>query len=428
MRIQHSKRTVACASVMGALLHVIVAGVALPPPTLALEGDEGSVESGKFVFEKYGCFVCHGNEGFGGVKNRNSTTGGVVTALTYTSRAFSDAALRERIVQGPTPVKKADPNGPTPPLSMPRFRGEISDSELGDLVAYLRSLTPEEGEEPRPVPKELPPVPDFMLGSNNCEVCHTIVAENFKTNPHYGADATRSEPSQAIVCATCHGDGGAHAAGYGDPEAILRFNKGAPATVQEKNAACLQCHEKGIRLYWKGSIHESKGLACVDCHKIMEPASRENLFVKATELETCFQCHQQRRAQMQRSSHMPFREAKIKCTDCHNPHGTANEKLLTEATVNENCYSCHADKRGPFLWEHPPVAENCWNCHEPHGSNHEKLLVVDRPRLCQRCHIEARHPTTPQLATARFAFNRSCQNCHSQIHGSNSPSGVRFHR
>jgi predicted CXXCH cytochrome family protein len=74
------------------------------------------------------------------------------------------------------------------------------------------------------------------------------------------------------------------------------------------------------------------------------------------------------------------------------------------------------------------VAENCLNCHEPHGSNHEKLLVVDRPRLCQRCHIEARHPTTPQLAITRFAFNRSCQNCHSQIHGSNSPSGVRFHR
>lgn len=415
------------ASCAGTALLVILAGFALPQSTSRSAQDQQPAERGKLVFEKYGCFVCHGNEGSGGVRNKNSATGGVVTALTYTSRAFKDAALKERIIQGPVPVKKTDPKGPAPPLSMPYYRGVISDEELTDLVAYLRSLTPEEGEEPKPVSKERPPVPEFMLTSNNCQICHSLVTEKFKTNPHYGSDATRKGVSEEIVCTTCHGDGGRHAAGYGDRESILSFTKSSES-IQEKNAACLQCHEKGIRLYWKGSTHESKDVACVDCHKVMEPASQRRLFAKATELETCFQCHQQRRAQLQRSSHMPFREGKIKCSDCHNPHGTPNEKLLIEATVNENCYKCHADKRGPFLWEHPPVAENCMNCHEPHGSNHEKLLVVDRPRLCQRCHIEARHPTTPQLATARFAFNRSCQNCHSQIHGSNSPSGVRFHR
>lgn len=413
---------------MAAFLLVMLVGLSLPASTFGQMQNQEAVERGKLVFEKYGCFVCHGNEGSGGVRNKNSATGGVVTALTYTSRAFKDADLKERIIRGPTSVKKADLQGSTPPLSMPFFKNVISDAELNDLVVYIRSLTPEEGEEPKPVSKERPPVPDFMLGSNNCQICHSLVTENFKTNPHYGAHVTQNGDPEAIVCTTCHGDGRNHAVSYGDPKAILRFTKESSASVQEKNAACLECHEKGIRLYWKGSTHESKSLVCVDCHKIMEPASPQRLFAKATELETCFQCHQQRKAQMQRSSHMPFREGKIKCSDCHNPHGTANEKLLTEAIVNENCYKCHADKRGPFLWEHPPVAENCLNCHDPHGSNHEKLLVVDRPRLCQRCHIEARHPTTPQLATARFAFNRSCQNCHSQIHGSNSPSGVRFHR
>ncbi len=426
MAIPKSKTLVAVCT--GAALLVMLAGFALPRSASRSVDNQQAAEQGKLVFEKYGCFVCHGNEGSGGVKNRNSATGGFVNALTYTSRAFKDADLKERIIKGPTPVKKADPHGSTPPLSMPHFRGVIPDAELNDLVAYLRSLTPEEGEEPKPVSMERPPVPDFMLGDNNCEICHSVVTEHFKTNPHYGADATRKGTSEVIVCSSCHGSGKTHAASYGDPQAIIQFSKESSSTVQEKNAACLQCHEKGMRLHWKGSTHESKNLACVDCHKIMEPASPQKLFAKVNELETCFQCHQQRKAQMQRSSHMPFREGKIKCSDCHNPHGTANEKLLTEATVNENCYKCHADKRGPYLWEHPPVAENCLSCHEPHGSNHEKLLVVDRPRLCQRCHIEARHPTTPQLATARFAFNRSCQNCHSQIHGSNSPSGVRFHR
>ncbi|MBI3195073.1 MAG: cytochrome c3 family protein, partial [Ignavibacteriae bacterium] len=312
------------------------------------EEDSKTVEQGKSVFNKYGCFVCHGNEGSGGVINKNSSTGGLVTALTYTSRAFKDAALKERIIQGPQVVKKADPNGSMPPLSMPDWKGIISDSELNDLVVYLRSLTPEEGEEPKPVSTERPPVPEFMLGSNNCQTCHSMVTEHFKTNPHSGAYSTNNEESEIIVCSTCHGDGRNHASQYGDPQAIVRFSKDASSTVQEKNAACLSCHEKGIRLYWKGSTHESKSLACVDCHKIMEPASPQRLFAKANELETCFQCHEQRRAQLQRSSHMPVREGKIKCSDCHNPHGTPNDKLLTEATVNENCFKCHADKRGPF--------------------------------------------------------------------------------
>jgi len=409
----------------GAALLAMLVGIALPATSGAVD-DPQAAARGRQAFERYGCFVCHGNEGSGGVRNKHSANK-IIPPLTYTSRGFSDTALKERIIQ-PTPVKKADPEGPTPPLSMPDYGGLITEPELTELVAYLRSLTPEEGEAPPPVSAARPPVPEFMLGSGNCKICHSLVTKNFKTNLHYGVDATRHGDAEVIVCVTCHGEGREHAARYGAPEAILRFGRESPASVEEKNAACLKCHEKGIRLYWKGSAHEAKGLVCVDCHQIMEPASPQRLFAKATELETCFQCHQQRRAQMQRSSHMPFREGKVKCSDCHNPHGTANEKLLREASANESCYNCHADKRGPFLWEHPPVAENCLNCHEPHGSNHDKLLTMDRPRLCQRCHIEARHPTTPQLATSRFAFNRSCQNCHSQIHGSNSPSGVRFQR
>ena len=116
------------------------------------------------------------------------------------------------------------------------------------------------------------------------------------------------------------------------------------------------------------------------------------------------------------------------CTSCHNPHGSVTENLLKANSVNKNCYTCHAEKRGPFLWEHPPVTENCTNCHEPHGSNHEKLLKISKPRLCQECHIETRHPTRPQDYRTRFVFNRSCTNCHSEVHGSNHPSGRSFTR
>jgi DmsE family decaheme c-type cytochrome len=125
---------------------------------------------------------------------------------------------------------------------------------------------------------------------------------------------------------------------------------------------------------------------------------------------------------------MPVREGKMTCTDCHNPHGSMTEGLLADRSVNDNCYRCHAEKRGPTLFEHPPVRENCLNCHDPHGSIHEALLVARPPRLCQNCHINSRHPSEPRNAASRFVFNKGCVNCHSQIHGSNNPSGIRAMR
>lgn len=276
-------------------------------------------------------------------------------------------------------------------------------------------------------------------GSETCKVCHQDQYEKF-SHTKMGKVVLNNPRSEleARGCESCHGPGRAHVESRGGKDNIIRFgdHSNLPKEAQEKQ--CLQCHQKGARLFWEGSTHESRGLTCVSCHRVMEdtvaptrflePLSDNRRFVSSTKMEVCFQCHPLRRAQLQRSSHMPVREGKITCTDCHNPHGGPNPKLLLASSVNETCYRCHTERRGPFLWEHPPVMENCLNCHEPHGSTNPQLLKVRTPLLCQRCHIEARHPTTPQSATARFAFNRGCTNCHSQIHGSNHPSGMRFHR
>jgi DmsE family decaheme c-type cytochrome len=279
-----------------------------------------------------------------------------------------------------------------------------------------------------------PPAGAKYAGKESCLGCHWQSDQSF--NKTVMGRIMLVNPRTALEqqgCESCHGPGGPHVdAGGGVVETLITFRKGAePAEVQ--NAKCLGCHEKGEHTHWKGSTHEVRGLACVSCHKVMESVSDRYNLAKPTAIEVCSQCHLARRAQLQRSSHMPLREGKISCTDCHNPHGTVTPALLREDSVNENCYKCHAEKRGPFLWEHPPVIESCTNCHEPHGSTNTRLLKVRIPRLCQQCHIESRHPTNPYnpnpslpTALAKQIISRGCVNCHQKIHGSNHPSGFAF--
>jgi len=243
------------------------------------------------------------------------------------------------------------------------------------------------------------------------------------------------------VCEACHGPGSEHARNALDKTKLIGFTRrwGTPVDVQ--NGQCLNCHEGGNRLHWPGSAHAKSNLACSDCHNPMEKLSASGLLARQSISETCYQCHQQQRAEFRRRSHMPLPEGKVSCVDCHNPHGSTTRALLNLDSVNEVCYSCHAEKRGPFLWEHAPVRESCLNCHQPHGSNHDKLLVGARPYLCQQCHnLSVGHNGTfyrdGQSAAGALlgggqsprVIGRTCQNCHSQIHGSNHPAGQRFQR
>lgn len=265
------------------------------------------------------------------------------------------------------------------------------------------------------------------VGAEECAACHDPLTATWHKNIHSTkAFADRSDKQ----CETCHGPGSAHVESGGDPALIQSFKRMRPDDAAE---VCLQCHLKGSQTMWHGSVHESRDLSCNTCHSIHNPVSDKfQLTAKRVE-QVCETCHLPIKAQIQKTSHHPIREGLMTCTNCHNPHGTPTPKMITANSVNQQCYECHTEKKGPFLWEHPPVKENCLNCHNPHGSNHPKLMVAKRPFLCQSCHLEPRHPGTlydgspGQLASNRD-FSRSCSNCHLAIHGSNHPSGWTFTR
>jgi DmsE family decaheme c-type cytochrome len=297
----------------------------------------------------------------------------------------------------------------------------------------------------------------YVGGAEPCMRCHPKQFEAFAATK-MGALFLRGprNDKEALACEACHGPAAAHVASAGVQRLspFIAFTKRDPASATQRSAACLQCHETSVlpRTNWTGSPHESRGVACSDCHSIHAPDQK--VLSKATQAEVCFGCHKAQRAQTRRTSTHPLAvtslasTAKMACSDCHNPHGSTGPKLLIKNSVNETCYTCHPERRGPFLWEHAPVVDDCTNCHTPHGSANAPLLKTRPPWLCQQCHsgdhgnqvnsganLAGGGVTTVNGAQQAGAAGpriqmggRACLNCHVMIHGSNHPAGAKFHR
>src|SRR5439155_5090540 len=100
------------------------------------------------------------------------------------------------------------------------------------------------------------------------------------------------------------------------------------------------------------SEHKMLGVSCDQCHSAhltnIVPAppqkAQEKFFqlpllpeenrwlreslLKQKQPDLCFGCHGSIQAQFSLPSHHRVPEGQMKCTDCHEPHGTANRPLL----------------------------------------------------------------------------------------------------
>ncbi len=264
-----------------------------------------------------------------------------------------------------------------------------------------------------------------------CRECHAEYIKGFERTKHARAFRAGLGKGNGLYCEECHGPLGNH---RDDPvkeagtQLVVSFKNISSDT---KNRICMQCHEKGLRMDWRGSPHEATGVSCTNCHYVTKKRSKRTLFIYEDSKNACFQCHRGLKAKLLRNSHHPLREGKMDCASCHNPHGGHGPSLLKMATVNETCTSCHQEKRGPYVWEHAPVRESCLTCHEAHGSNFSRLMKRKAPFICNECHVSGGHVSSLKDGSAlgsQFFRGKSCLNCHSKIHGSNHPSGARLQR
>ena len=294
--------------------------------------------------------------------------------------------------------------------------------------------------------------------SAECVSCHDGEdLPDMSRSPH-AAFARKAQPTgaaasdRAPTCITCHGPSLTHVKkpeGVTDlPAPDIGFSKKSKQTSDERSAVCQSCHQSYAKqMLWTGSKHQEADLACTSCHSVH--ANRDKALIKIEQAELCSTCHKAQRTQIRLISRHPIPEGKMSCSDCHNPHGSTGPALAKRDNTNDTCYTCYAEKRGPFVNQHEPVAEDCATCHSPHGSNVAGMLKARPPMLCQQCHTphvaggvgalggqpgvysKAPGQTAPLITSNTGGKNvvnlwqgRSCMNCHTQVHGSNNPSAT----
>jgi mono/diheme cytochrome c family protein len=111
----------------------------LPPVAdtqpVSVPAGQGSAVAGAALYVRYGCINCHGPNGLGGVPNPLSPdkTIPVLSGQAFRQQFNTDAKIAAVIRSGSV-------IGRAPIVSMPHWGGILSDQQIADLIAYLKTL------------------------------------------------------------------------------------------------------------------------------------------------------------------------------------------------------------------------------------------------------------------------------------------------
>jgi cbb3-type cytochrome c oxidase subunit III len=119
------------------LVSYIRAGLPAVPDTqpVTVPGGQGAAVAGAALYVRYGCVNCHGPNGLGGVPNPLSPD---KTIPPLSGQGFrhdfpTDKAIADVIRSGSV-------IGKAPIVSMPHWGGILSDQQIAELIAYLKTL------------------------------------------------------------------------------------------------------------------------------------------------------------------------------------------------------------------------------------------------------------------------------------------------
>ena len=117
-----------------AYLHAGLPPVADTQP-VSIPAGQGAAVAGAALYVRYGCINCHGPNGLGGVPNPLSEDKAIppLTGGDFRGEFNTDAKIADMIRSGSV-------IGKAPIVSMPHWGGILSDQQIAELTAYLKTL------------------------------------------------------------------------------------------------------------------------------------------------------------------------------------------------------------------------------------------------------------------------------------------------
>ena len=266
-----------------------------------------------------------------------------------------------------------------------------------------------------------------------CLTCHAdLKASDIKGTVH---------PPAVRDCLTCH-----------DPHTSENKNQLLkPVSGGEKENLCNNCHQTGLNVPEKGSLHAAVSMGCDTCHLTHKTGADPNLenrfHLTKSPPALCLDCHDPKDADLQKAhQNQPFGTAN--CVECHDPHQSAAPRLmakfqhvpfesrscdtchtpakdgkvvLTQTDAKSVCVTCHDDKAKLIesaKVPHPGAAGDCTDCHSPHASNQPALPKTDSVSICLGCHSDI-DDLRKKPVHHQPAFAQGCGTCHTPHGGEN---------
>lgn len=296
------------------------------------------------------------------------------------------------------------------------------------IVGFAGAQTPAKDQAAKPAQE---PAPSQYVGADTCKTCHEDIFNGLQKTRHWNSFLKTKEGDEAHSCETCHGPGAEHVNSGGDKTKIFVFKEQAPEVISKR---CLSCHGlKAEHANFERSAHATNGVSCISCHSPHFAKEQRRLLVEK-QPQLCYTCHTEQKADFSKPFRHRVNEGLLKCTECHNVHGSPMPRSVRAAEEQDTvCYKCHRNLQGPWVFEHAPMkTQGCTSCHQPHGSVNPRLLTVSSVNiLCLQCHTPTATPNTrarDSIAPGtpagpvhdQSAKFQACTICHVFIHGSNA--------
>lgn len=253
--------------------------------------------------------------------------------------------------------------------------------------------------------------------SETCLDCHDDQKVSLAGSAHQLTEGKVDMP-MAVGCIGCHDGWKVH---LDDPSAETIAGPGSYSFMDQAEV-CGRCHQNPHQAsQYSSDPHSRTDIGCLSCHKVHN--NRNRALVKDDGDNYCGTCHTEVMGQFKRRSVHPLESGNVRCTDCHRP-GMIEDNLFT-AGIDWICQGCHSELAGPNVYEHSVVyghlveGSGCSECHEPHGAANDRLLKQPGNGVCIQCHGV---PPLHRTAHVGLGTTLACVDCHTEIHGSDDNS------